>query len=98
MPMKRPVLYGFALLTAMGLAAGPGYPDPPSAAQRADLLAHVSPDRIQADIDGSGLFANLEAMLATTPPDEPLDVIVRYKAGHEGAAAQIAERVSRRLE
>src|SRR5437773_7352718 len=96
--MKRLPLCLLVLLTILSLAAAPGRADPPGAAQRADLLTHVGPDRIQADIHGTGIFANLEAMLATTPPDVPLDVIVRYRSGHEDAAAQIEAHISRRLE
>src|SRR5437899_2964375 len=96
--MRRLASQALFLLAALSLFARPGYAVRLSAAQRADLLAHVSPERIQADTDGNGLFDNLEYTMAHAPPSQRLQVIVRYKAGHEAAAEQIAERVTRRLE
>src|SRR5947209_7469574 len=53
--------------------------------QRADLFAHVSAAHVQADTDGNGLFDNLEVALSTTQPDQPLEVIVRYKPDRQAA-------------
>jgi serine protease AprX len=96
--MMRAALHVFALLAVVAVAVGPSRADAITAAQRVDLLAHVRPDRIQADADGDGLFDNLAATIAARAWFQPLEVIVRYKPGHEDAVALIAERVSRRLE
>jgi serine protease AprX len=69
-----------------------------TAPQRADLLAHVPASRVQADMDGDGLFDDLAAELATAPADRVLDVIVRYKPGREPARIDSANGTLRRLE
>jgi serine protease AprX len=95
--MKRAAFHLFVLLAAVFLTAGTERANLLTTAQRADLLTHVGPDRIQADTDGDGLFDNLAAVMATAPPDQLLDVIVRYKRGHEDAMMPLSECVTRRL-
>jgi serine protease AprX len=84
-------------VSALALCAGSARADKVPPAQQADLLRHVSPAHIQADIDGDTVFENLAAKLAVTPPDQALPVIVRYKRGHEAASARIARRISHQL-
>lgn len=80
----------FALATLTGDAGAAQF----SPAQRATLLARVPAHQIQADTDGNKLFDNLEARMAATPADQPLEVVVRYKEGQQRAAARIAGRAS----
>jgi serine protease AprX len=95
--MNRLALQLAVSLGGLLIFAGSGDAARLTPAQRADLFAHVSPARVQADTDGNTLFDDLEAMLAATRADQRLEVIVRYKAGHEGAAGHIAGRVTRHL-
>src|SRR5437667_4679576 len=83
-----------ALALASGAAQAAGWP----AAQRTALLGHIRPAHVLADTDGNGLFDNLETEIASAPGSALLDVIVRYKPGHEEAAAQIGRHASRLLE
>jgi serine protease AprX len=78
--------------------AGAAVAAPLTQAQRTALFARVEPARIQADTDGNRLFDNLEAQMTAARVNQPLKVIVRYKAGREAAVLSgLGGRAARRL-
>jgi serine protease AprX len=96
--MPRFCLSFLLVFTVLSLCIGAVSATPMTAERRAEILAHVRPEEVFADTDANRVFDNLEAKLARVREDEPLDVIVRFQPGREGAATWFAERVTRVME
>jgi subtilisin family serine protease len=86
------------LMTALLLILHPSKAAKRSNADGANLVAQISMERIQADLDGNGLFDDLEFAMAHGTPGQFLDVIIRYKPGRASAADPLGTRIKNRLE
>jgi serine protease AprX len=95
--MNRLICQLTVSLSALALSAGFAHAVDPAPVQRFDVLRHVSPARLQADLNRNKVFDHLEQSLAAAPSNRAVDVIVRYKQGHQAAGDRLGRRIARRL-